>query len=94
MPYNRPKTTTHQPEAAILTKQMAGIGMNFAADPDLSAAEAARRAGCSFATAWAVVRDFTLLQGAAEAKATQNRFQNGNDSPLAPPRGFRSPDHP
>jgi len=38
-------------------------------DPDLSAAEAARRAGCSFATAWAVVRDFGVLRSAAEAKA-------------------------
>lgn len=30
-------------------------------DPDVSVAEAARRAGCSFATAWQVVRDFRLL---------------------------------
>jgi len=32
-------------------------------DPELSAAEAARRAGCSFATAWQVVEDFRVLQG-------------------------------
>jgi len=32
-------------------------------DPSLTAAEAARRVGCSFATAWAVVRDFGLLHG-------------------------------
>lgn len=31
-------------------------------DPELSAAEAARRAGCSFATAWRVVEDFRVLQ--------------------------------
>lgn len=30
-------------------------------DPDLSVAEVARRAGCSFAAAWQVVQDFTLL---------------------------------
>jgi len=30
--------------------------------PDLSAAEAARRAGCSFAAAWQVVQDFALLR--------------------------------
>lgn len=29
--------------------------------PDVSVAEAARRAGCSFATAWQVVQDFRLL---------------------------------
>ncbi|TXD34235.1 hypothetical protein FRC98_18745 [Lujinxingia vulgaris] len=32
-------------------------------DPELSAAEAARRAGCSFATAWRVVEDFRVLRG-------------------------------
>jgi hypothetical protein len=32
-------------------------------DPDVSIAEAARRTGCSFATAWQVVRDFRLLRG-------------------------------
>ncbi|RVU46690.1 hypothetical protein EA187_06015 [Lujinxingia sediminis] len=32
-------------------------------DPELNAAEAARRAGCSFATAWRVVEDFRVLQG-------------------------------
>jgi len=31
-------------------------------EPDVSVAEAARRAGCSFATAWQVVQDFRLLQ--------------------------------
>ncbi len=30
-------------------------------EPDVSVAEAARRAGCSFATAWQVVQDFRLL---------------------------------
>jgi len=30
--------------------------------PELSVAEAARRAGCSFAAAWQVVQDFTLLR--------------------------------
>jgi hypothetical protein len=30
-------------------------------DPDVSVAEAARRAACSFATAWQVVQDFRLL---------------------------------
>lgn len=30
--------------------------------PELSVAEVARRAGCSFATAWHVVQDFTLLR--------------------------------
>jgi hypothetical protein len=33
--------------------------------PDLRAADVARRAGCSFSTAWQVVRDFTLLRGSA-----------------------------
>jgi hypothetical protein len=45
------------------------MGPNWRADvwtvledsPDLSVAEAARRAGCSFATAWQVVRDFCLV---------------------------------
>jgi hypothetical protein len=32
--------------------------------PELSVAEVARRAGCSFAAAWPVVRDFRLLRGA------------------------------
>ena len=31
-------------------------------EPDVSVAEAARRAGCSFATAWQVVQDFRLLR--------------------------------
>ena len=30
--------------------------------PELSVAEVARRAGCSFAAAWQVVQDFTLLR--------------------------------
>jgi molybdenum-dependent DNA-binding transcriptional regulator ModE len=46
------------------------MGANWRADvwtvleqaPNLSAAEAARRAGCSFATAWQVVQDFALLR--------------------------------
>ena len=33
-------------------------------EPDVSVAEAARRAGCSFATAWQVVQDFRLLHSA------------------------------
>ncbi len=35
-------------------------------DPELSVAEAARRASCSFATAWQVVQDFRLLHAASE----------------------------
>jgi hypothetical protein len=35
-------------------------------DPELSVAEAARRAGCSFAAAWPVVQDFTLLRGSEQ----------------------------
>ncbi len=31
--------------------------------PEVSVADAARRAGCSFATAWQVVQDFRLLRG-------------------------------
>ena len=34
-------------------------------EPDVSVAEAARRAGCSFATAWQVVQDFRLLRHAS-----------------------------
>ncbi len=33
-------------------------------EPELSVAEAARRAYCGFATAWAVVQDFQVLRGA------------------------------
>lgn len=33
-------------------------------EPDVSVAEVARRAGCSFATAWQVVQDFRLLHAA------------------------------
>jgi hypothetical protein len=40
-------------------------------DPDLTIAEAARRAYCSFATAWQVSRDFKLLRGAS-AKGEPN----------------------
>ena len=36
-------------------------------DPDMSVAAAARRAGCSFATAWQVVKDFRLLRHAPAA---------------------------
>jgi hypothetical protein len=36
--------------------------------PDLSAAEAARRAGCSFSAAWQVLQDFALLRGASKAE--------------------------
>jgi len=35
--------------------------------PDLSVAEVARRAACSFATAWQVVRDFKVLHATAPA---------------------------
>lgn len=38
----------------------------LAEEPDASVAEAARRAGCSFATAWQVVQDFRLLHAARE----------------------------
>jgi len=38
-------------------------------DSDVSVAEAARRAGCSFATAWQVVRDFRLLRGVMDHSA-------------------------
>ncbi len=34
-------------------------------DPELSVAEVARRAGCSFATAWQVVQDFRILHPTA-----------------------------
>jgi hypothetical protein len=65
-----------RPEA--LVRQHAGyrnrvkLGPTWRADvwtvlegaPDISAAEAARRAGCSFATAWQVVQDFALLHRA------------------------------
>lgn len=37
-------------------------------EPDLSTADVARRAGCSFATAWQVARDFRLLRAAGGAK--------------------------
>jgi len=37
--------------------------------PGLSVAEAARRAGCSFATAWQVVQDFSLLRAPDELAA-------------------------
>jgi hypothetical protein len=37
------------------------------AAPDLSVAEAARRAGCAFATAWQASRDFRVLQAASRA---------------------------
>ena len=36
------------------------------ATPDVSVAEAARRARCSFATAWQVVQDFRLLHGTVQ----------------------------
>jgi len=39
-------------------------------DPELSVAEAARRAGCSFAAAWQVVQDFTLLRRAERVGAS------------------------
>lgn len=59
----------------VLVRQHAGyrnrvlMGPTWRADvwtvleeaPDVSVAEAARRAGCSFATAWQVVQDFRLL---------------------------------
>ena len=65
-----------QPEA--LVRQHAGyrnrvrMGPTWRADvwtvleraPELSVAEAARRAGCSFAAAWQVVQDFALLRSA------------------------------
>lgn len=35
-------------------------------EPEISIAEAARRAGCSFATAWQVVQDFRLLREAQQ----------------------------
>lgn len=38
-------------------------------DPDLSVAEAARRAGCSFAAAWQVVQDFLLWRAGAVGEA-------------------------
>ena len=48
------------------------MGSNWRADvwtvleqePNITAAKAARRAGCSFATAWQVVQDFNLLRQA------------------------------
>lgn len=70
-----------RPEA--LVRQHAGyrnrvrMGPTYRADvwtvleraPDLSVAEAARRAGCSFATAWQVVQDFALLREATKRPA-------------------------
>ncbi len=61
----------------VLVRRHAGyrnrvlMGPSFRADvwtalerhPDLSVADAARNVGCSFATAWQVVRDFHLLRG-------------------------------
>ena len=38
--------------------------------PELSVAEAARRASCSFATAWQVVRDFKLLRSVEPQRTT------------------------
>ena len=38
--------------------------------PELSVAEAARRAGCSFAAAWQVVQDFTLLHASEGVAAS------------------------
>jgi hypothetical protein len=35
--------------------------------PDISVAEAARRTGCSFATAWEVAQDYALLRTASES---------------------------
>jgi hypothetical protein len=60
----------------VLVRRHAGyrnrvlLGPSFRADvwtvleraPDLSVADVARRASCSFATAWQVVRDFRLLR--------------------------------
>jgi len=34
--------------------------------PDLAVAEAARRASCSFATAWQTAQDFRMLQQAGQ----------------------------
>jgi hypothetical protein len=62
----------------VLVKRHAGyrnrvlIGPSFRADvwtvleksPDLSVADVARRAACSFATAWQAVQDFKLLRSA------------------------------
>ncbi len=38
--------------------------------PELSVAEAARRASCSFATAWQVVQDFKLLRSVEPRRTT------------------------
>lgn len=50
--------------------------------PDLSVAEAARRAGCSFATAWQVVQDFALLRAAGGSRrASRSRRSRAHDAP-------------
>ncbi|WP_157370493.1 hypothetical protein [Vulgatibacter incomptus] len=65
----------------VLVRRHAGyrnrvqMGPSFRADvwtlleksPGLSVAEVARRAACSFATAWQAVQDFRLLRGAPES---------------------------
>ena len=56
------------------------MGANWCADvwtvlehaPEISPAEAARRAGCSFATAWHVVQDFALLRAARNASTSSS----------------------
>ena len=40
------------------------------ADPDITIADVARRAGCSFATAWQVVQDFALMRRARQEAGT------------------------
>ena len=47
------------------------VGTDFQRDPSLSAAEAVRRVGCSFATAWTVVRDFELLHGPINSRLSR-----------------------
>lgn len=56
-------------------------------DADVGVAEAARRAGCSFATAWQVVQDFRLLRSVLSRStptsgSTGRRSRQGPDPPL------------
>ena len=43
-------------------------------EPEVGVAEAARRAGCSFATAWQVVQDFRLLPNSLHPAESGDRF--------------------
>lgn len=71
----------------VLVRRHAGyrnrvlMGPSFRADvwtvlektPGLSVADVARRASCSFATAWQAVQDFRLLRAATSVRYPANR---------------------